>query len=184
MLPGLRNGIPWPTQNQKKRSLDPLPEGFRKQTPAFESPDHENVYSYTLRRGPGYPAGLQKGSTNPDSNARRAAKRRPRKCSKNNAKKAAVRCRTCPTGGFQKGRCRFRGEINGWPKTGSRCSCAPFPQKAPSRVVFGDVFGMFRGLAWANRGGQTVLRRSATSPWLHLLLAGADAPRPFKKQLL
>ena len=54
---------------------------------------------------------------------------------KNAAEKAAVRCRTCPTGGFQKGRCRFRREINGWPKTGSRCSCAPTPQKAPSRVV-------------------------------------------------
>ena len=37
---------------------------------------------------------------------------------KNDAKKAAVQCRTCPTRGFQKGRCRFRGEINGWPKQG------------------------------------------------------------------
>ena len=108
----------------------------------------------------------------------------PENAQKNAAEKTAVRCRTCPTGGSQKGRGRKQGEINGGLKTGSRCSCAPTPSKAPSRVVFGDVLGMFQGLAWANRGGQTVLCGSATSPWLHLLLAGADAPRPFKKQLL
>ena len=42
----------------------------------------------------------------------------------------------------KRGRPRFRGEINGWPKTGSRRKCAPKRQKAPSRVVFGDVLGM------------------------------------------
>jgi len=108
----------------------------------------------------------------------------PENAQKNAAEKTAVRCRTCPTGGSQKGRARKQGEINGGLKTGSRCSCAPTPSKAPSRVVFDDVFGRFLASAWANRGGHTVLCCSATSPWLHLPLAGTAAPRPFKKQLL
>ena len=144
MLPGLRNGVPWPTQNPEKRSLDPLPEGFRKQAPASEGPNHENAYSYTLWRGPGYP--------------RRAPKRRSKSIlkwppgrktasaemlKKTAPKKPPSSAARAPLEAPKRGRHCFRSQFNGWPKTGSRCSCAPTPQKALSRVVFGDVFCMF-----------------------------------------
>jgi len=62
---------------------------------------------------------------------------------KGDAKKAAVGSRTYPTGGSQKSRPRFRREINGSPKTGSRRRRAPKLQKAPPGSVLGDVFVCF-----------------------------------------
>ena len=62
---------------------------------------------------------------------------------KTGAKKAAVGCRTYPTGGSQKSRPRFRREINGSPKTGSRRRRTPKLQKAPPGSVLGDVFVCF-----------------------------------------
>jgi hypothetical protein len=58
-------------------------------------------------------------------------------------KKAAVGCRTYPTGGSQKSRDRFRRVINGSSKTGSRWRRAPKLQKAPPGSVLGDVFVCF-----------------------------------------